>query len=231
MQIAMTSKKTIPGQAIPAEGDGKTSLMRAVRKVLQWAKRQHPGKGDGKLIIISGPSGVGKTSLVHKVMQRAEQERPGKLQLSISHTTRSRRTGERDFEDYYFVRDEDFALMVDEGAFIEHARIYSYRYGTSRFELEEKLQQGVNLILEIDWQGANQVREAELRHKSIFILPPDSDTLRSRLTDRNTDAAAAIADRLRVAERELQEAEKADCRIVNDDFEAASDKLWEEIFG
>lgn len=190
-----------------------------------------PGSGEGQLIVISGPSGVGKTSLVRELMLRAEREKPGRLALSVSHTTRRRRPGEENGKDYYFVSSEQFEQLAAANAFIEHARVYSDRYGTSRQQVDSKLKAGASLILEIDWQGARLIRTTGIRSKFVFIVPPDLQTLRRRLVQRKTDADRDIERRMLVAVREIEESEQADCRLVNADFRQATEQLWSEIFG
>ncbi|MDX1610690.1 MAG: guanylate kinase [Halofilum sp. (in: g-proteobacteria)] len=170
----------------------------------------------GILYTISAPSGAGKTSLVRALLEREDG-----LALSVSHTTRPRRDGERDGVDYYFVDDATFQEMVDAGAFLEHARVFDNRYGTSRRVVEETLAGGFDLVLEIDWQGAHQVRESVEGAISIFILPPSRAALVERLQGRGLDSDEVIERRMAAAIDEMSHYDECDYLVVNDDFEDA----------
>lgn len=170
----------------------------------------------GILYTISAPSGAGKTSLV-----RALLECESDLALSVSHTTRPRRAGEREGVDYFFVDDATFENMVAGDAFLEHARVFDNRYGTSRQVVEEMLANGRDVILEIDWQGAHQVRASVPGATSIFILPPSREALVERLHGRGQDSAEVIARRMEAAIDEMSHYDECDYLIVNDAFDEA----------
>lgn len=170
----------------------------------------------GTLYTISAPSGAGKTTLVRALLERE----PG-LVLSVSHTTRPRRSGERDGVDYFFVDDAEFERMVAADEFLEHARVFDNRYGTSRQAVEERLAGGRDVILEIDWQGAHQVRQSVPGATAIFILPPSRAALVERLHGRGLDSDEVIARRMAAAIDEMSHYDESDFLIVNDDFEEA----------
>ncbi len=178
------------------------------------------------LYVISAPSGAGKTSLV-----KALRERLPALRVSTSHTTRPPRPTEQDGREYFFVSNPDFDAMVAKGAFLEHARVFDNQYGTSRHQLEDKLAAGQDVILEIDWQGARQVRAAMPGCRSIFILPPSREALRQRLTGRQTDSAAVIERRLGDAVTDMSHYREFDYVVVNDDFDRAVDDLVRIVSG
>jgi guanylate kinase len=173
-----------------------------------------------RLFVISAPSGAGKTSLVKALLQRLPD-----LKVSVSHTTRPPRPNEQDGREYYFVSTTEFERMVAEGAFLEHARVFDNYYGTSLHQLREKLAAGHDVILEIDWQGARQVRAAVPGCCSIFILPPSLEALKTRLNGRGTDSAQVIARRLADAVADMSHWEEFDYVVVNDDFDQAVDQL------
>ncbi len=152
----------------------------------------------GTLFIISAPSGAGKTSLVSALLERLDN-----LQVSISHTTRKARPGEKDGVNYHFVSCEQFEAMVASQQFVEHAEVHGNFYGTSKDWLENSLNQGVDIILEIDWQGAEQVRNKFPRSKSIFILPPSQQALFDRLKGRGQDEDSVIQQRVAAAKEEM----------------------------
>jgi guanylate kinase len=179
-----------------------------------------------QLFVISAPSGAGKTSLV-----KALRERLPALRVSTSHTTRAARPNEQDGREYYFVRNEQFDALVAAGAFLEHARVFDNQYGTSRHQLEEKLAAGNDVVLEIDWQGAQQVRRALPACKTIFILPPSREALHQRLTGRQTDSPAAIERRLADAVSDMSHYREFDYVIVNDDFSTAVEQLVQIVTG
>lgn len=170
----------------------------------------------GTLYTVSAPSGAGKTSLVRALLDSV----PG-LELSVSHTTRPRRSGEVDGTDYFFVETDTFDRMVAEGAFLEHARVFDHQYGTSRRAVEDKLTSGSDVLLEIDWQGARQVRATVESAVSIFVLPPSREALAGRLRDRGQDADEIIARRMAAAIDEMRHYDEADYLVVNDDFDEA----------
>lgn len=174
----------------------------------------------GNLYIVSAPSGAGKTSLVAALLHSL----PG-VQVSISHTTRPPRPGEQDGVNYHFVDHSAFTLMLEEGAFLESAEVFGNRYGTSQRWVEETLRRGLDVILEIDWQGARQIRQLMPNAISIFILPPSRATLAQRLTQRGQDPAAVIAERMNQAITEMSHYGDADYLIVNDVFDQALDEL------
>ncbi|MEX0729588.1 MAG: guanylate kinase [Aquisalimonadaceae bacterium] len=174
----------------------------------------------GTLYIVSAPSGAGKTSLVDSLLEVATG-----LVVSVSHTTRPQRPGERDGEHYHFVSDATFQEMADTGGFLEHARVFDNRYGTAREPVLDQLRQGVDVILEIDWQGARQVREAMPEAVSIFILPPSLLALEERLRARGQDSDAVIARRMRDAVNEMSHYQEYDYLVVNDDFREARNDL------
>lgn len=179
-----------------------------------------------RLFVISAPSGAGKTSLVKALLQRL----PG-LKVSISHTTRPPRPNEQHGREYYFVSIGEFERMVAEGAFLEHARVFDNYYGTSLPQLREKLAAGHDVILEIDWQGARQVRQAVPGCCSIFILPPSLEALKARLNGRGTDSPEVIARRLADAVADMSHWREFDYVVVNDDFDRAVDELADIIAG
>lgn len=174
----------------------------------------------GTLFTVSAPSGAGKTSLVNGLLASLEG-----IQVSVSHTTRPKRPGETDGVNYHFVDVTTFKAMLEQQAFLEHARVFDNFYGTSRLWVEETLARGIDVILEIDWQGATQVRELMAGTVGIFILPPSRQTLLERLTNRGQDNAAVIARRLAEATLEMSHYREADYLVINDHFATALDEL------
>jgi guanylate kinase len=170
----------------------------------------------GKLFIVAAPSGAGKSTLVNALLARE----PG-IVLSISHTTRAPRAGDVDGVQYHFVDRARFEAMIARGEFLEHAEVFGNYYGTSRSAVEPMLATGRDVLLEIDWQGAAQVRRAMPGCVSIFILPPSRGELERRLRARATDSEATIGKRLAASRGELRHAGEFDCIVVNDDFEDA----------
>lgn len=169
-----------------------------------------------RLFVISAPSGAGKTSLVRALMERE----PG-LRFSISYTTRGQRPGERDGQHYHFVSAAAFLGMIEAGAFLEHARVFDNYYGTARAQVEELLGAGHGVVLEIDWQGARQVRAAMPESVGIFVLPPSREELERRLRGRATDTEAVIRRRLADASTDISHWQEFDFVVVNDDFSTA----------
>lgn len=176
--------------------------------------------------MIAAPSGAGKTSLVRALMERE----PG-LRFSISYTTRPQRPAEQHGRDYFFVAKDEFERMVANGEFLEHARVFDNCYGTARAPVEAALAAGQDLILEIDWQGAAQIRAALPECISIFILPPSRAELERRLRGRGTDAEAVIRRRLGDAATDMTHWREFDHVVVNDDFAAALDQLRDIVAG
>ena len=174
----------------------------------------------GTLYIISAPSGAGKTSLVKALLERTEQ-----ITVSVSNTTRAARPGEVDGKDYHFTAIDTFKQMIAEDAFLEHAQVFDNFYGTSQASVMELMAQGIDVILEIDWQGAQQVREKMPAAVSIFILPPSREELENRLRGRNTDSEEIIARRMRDAISEMSHYKEFDYLVFNDDFDTALDEL------
>ena len=174
----------------------------------------------GILYILSAPSGAGKTSLV-KALIDAEPS----VRVSVSHTTRAMRPGEVDGVNYHFTSRESFQQMLERNEFLEHAEVFDNLYGTSQRWLEKTLAEGHDLILEIDWQGAQQVRRLMPAAKSIFILPPTQQALRQRLTNRGQDSDEIIERRMREAVSEMTHYVEYDYLVINDDFATALDDL------
>ena len=174
----------------------------------------------GNLIVVAAPSGAGKTSLVNVVLA----EDPG-LALSISHTTRSPRPGEQDGRDYHFIDLAGFEAMLGRGEFLESAEVHGNRYGTSRKWIEQTLERGSDVVLEIDWQGARQMRRLYPQAITIFILPPSIDELERRLRSRGQDSDAVIRRRVENAVEEILHAGEFDYVIINSIFEEA----WRDL--
>jgi guanylate kinase len=175
----------------------------------------------GSLFVISAPSGAGKTTLLKMVLAAVP-----KLVFSISHTTRSRRPDEIDGRDYHFVSREEFLRLRAEGGFLEWAEVHGNLYGTGRVQVEHELAQGVDILLDIDVQGARQIREAKVDNtRLLFIAPPDMAELERRLIGRGTDQAAVIALRLANARREMASMDLYDFVVVNDKRERAADTI------
>ena len=164
-------------------------------------------------LVLSAPSGAGKSSLARALVEADPSVRP-----SVSHTTRAARPGEVDGTDYHFVGEREFEAMAEAGAFMEHARVFDRRYGTSWDAVRSVLSGGHHVVLDIDWQGARQVREAFANTVSVFLLPPSMDTLRGRLVGRGQDSAAVVARRMRAARSEIAHYDEFDHVVVNDDF-------------
>ncbi|MBK8815326.1 MAG: guanylate kinase [Methylococcaceae bacterium] len=174
----------------------------------------------GKLYIISAPSGAGKTSLVKQLVADIEN-----LVVSISHTTRPKRPGEKEGEDYFFVSPDDFKALLDRRELLEHASVFDNYYGTAKKTVEDNLKAGRDVILEIDWQGAQQIKKICPDCASIFILPPSTAVLEQRLQNRGQDDPAVIARRMRDAVTEIAHHDEFDYMIVNDDFDHALTEL------
>lgn len=173
----------------------------------------------GLLFIVSAPSGAGKTTLVNDLVARDPL-----LRISVSHTTRPPRQHEKNGISYHFVDESEFLRMIDTGAFLEHARVFDHRYGTSRNWVEEQVTQGVDVILEIDWQGARQIRAVAPAVVSVFVLPPSLTVLRERLLGRG-DRKDAVDRRMRDARTEIEHFNEYDHVIVNDNREEAVREL------
>jgi guanylate kinase len=174
----------------------------------------------GTLYIVSAPSGAGKTSLI-----RALVDTNPEFAVSVSYTTRPPRHGEENGSDYHFVDAGTFTAMIDDGEFLEHARVFDHFYGTSHKAVAAQLAEGRDVILEIDWQGARQVRAVVPGALGIFILPPSRSALRQRLQGRNQDDEAVIERRMRDAERELSHYPEYDFIVINNDFGQALEDL------
>ncbi len=174
----------------------------------------------GTLYTVSAPSGAGKTSLVQALVSQCRD-----IRVSVSHTTRAMRPGERDGVNYHFVAASDFAALAAAGVFLEHAQVFNHSYGTSRTWVETTLAQGIDVILEIDWQGAAQVRRQLPASIGIFIVPPALEVLRLRLQGRGQDDATVIAQRNAAAREEMAHCVEADYLIINDDFAVALAEL------
>jgi guanylate kinase len=174
----------------------------------------------GKLFVITAPSGAGKTSLINALLK----DEPG-LRRSISYTTRPPRPGEKNGREYHFVDDDAFLAMRDRGDFLENAEVHGYRYGTSKKVIGGTLERGQDLILEIDWQGARQVRALYPDCVGIFILPPSIEELEARMRARGQDSEAVIQRRLAAAREELAHAGEFKYAIINKDFETARSEL------
>ena len=172
----------------------------------------------GNLFILSAPSGAGKSSLISALLK---QDSSRVMQLSVSHTTRQPRPGEVDGQHYHFVTVEQFEQSVSEGALYEYAKVFDNYYGTSVQAIDEQLAKGIDVFLDIDWQGAQQVRKKKPDVTSIFIAPPSKQELERRLTNRGQDSAEVIAGRMAKAQAECSHYDEFDYIIVNDDFDQA----------
>jgi guanylate kinase len=192
------------------------------------AQDSHPAPETprGTLFVIAAPSGAGKTSLVKALVARVPA-----LHVSISYTTRPRRSTEEAGKDYCFVSVEQFQRLIEDGALLEHARVFDNYYGTPRRAVEEQLEQGRHVILEIDWQGAQQVRRSLPGCRTVFILPPSKMALERRLRHRATDSEEVIARRLRDAVSEMSHWHEFDYVLVNDTFEHALEDLVQIVAG
>jgi guanylate kinase len=177
-------------------------------------------KKEGLLFVVSAPSGTGKTTLCREMLQVFPD-----LHYSISYTTRPLRPGDQKDRDYHFVSPAEFQKMIEHGDFAEWAEIYGHRYGTSRIFLNQAREEGLDVILDIDGQGARQLREKSVAGVFIFLLPPSIGELKRRLANRKTEGKEALAERLRKARREMAEAEWYDYWILNDDLEEAKERL------
>jgi len=176
----------------------------------------------GTLYIVSAPSGAGKSSLIQALLADTRNQ---PSQVSVSHTTRAPRQGEVDGEHYHFVSVDEFKKLIEENAFFEWAEVFGNYYGTSRITIEESLVKGIDIMLDIDWQGARQVREVMPQAKGIFILPPSRAELEARLNKRGQDSQEIIASRMREAQSEMSHYNEYDYLIVNDDFDIATEEF------
>ena len=172
----------------------------------------------GNLMVVSAPSGGGKTSLIHRVINQVDG-----LELSISHTTRPARVNEVDGVDYHFVDRETFEIMVEQDEFIEHAKVFDHHYGTSKQGIIQQLDMGKDVLFDIDWQGAQQLKslfKGDVR--SVFILPPSLEALHHRLKQRNQDTDSVVSSRMKKAQNEMGHFDAFDYLIINDNFEQAA---------
>jgi len=174
----------------------------------------------GTLFIIAAPSGAGKTSLVKAIIEQVDN-----IDVSISHTTRGSRHDEKDGVDYHFTDENEFKTLIKENRFLEYAKVYDNYYGTSRDWVEQELASGKNIILEIDWQGAQQIKSQLRNSIGIFILPPDYQTLRSRLVGRQNDELEIIERRMNAAREEISHYKEFDYIVINDNFEQALSEI------
>ena len=174
----------------------------------------------GILYIISAPSGAGKSSLVRAIVHKLAD-----VVVSVSHTTRPMREGEVDGQDYHFIDESRFSAMVEQGDFLEHAQVFGNYYGTSKQSIEAQLLSGKDVILEIDWQGARQIRQRMNDSKSVYILPPSISALKQRLSNRGQDIDEVIDARMREAVSEMSHYGEFDYIVINDDFDEATEQL------
>lgn len=174
----------------------------------------------GMLLVISGPSGVGKGTIFNKVLEEDKS-----FTFSTSVTTRTPRPGEIDGVHYFFITDEEYDRLIAEDAFVEHAQVHNHRYGTLRSQIDSALEKGLNVVLDIDPQGAINVMKKCPDCVSVFILPPDMETLRMRLTGRGTETEDEIERRLGNARGEIAQADKYDYAIINDKLDEACEQL------
>ena len=182
----------------------------------------------GQLIVISAPSGAGKTSIIKNVIKKLNNENK-ESKFSVSHTTRLPREGDIDGNDYFFVSNEKFAELYEAGNFIETAEVHDYKYGTSKDFIDKNINQGINVFLEIDVQGFQELRSKNIEFRSVFILPPSIDELRARIHKRGLDSTGVIEKRMKNALKELGEAEEYDYLVINDIFEHAIEELLEMV--
>ncbi len=193
---------------------------------MKEAGMKKAGMKKGSLYVISAASGAGKTSLISELLQHVPD-----LEVSVSHTTRAPRKGEVDGVNYHFVDKEKFIAMVEAGEFFEHATVFGNMYGTSQQHIEQRLRDGKDVILEIDWQGAQQIRRLVSDCKSIYIAPPSIAALRERLTARGQDDDSIIDKRMREAVSEMSHYVEFDYLIINDAFDQARENLAAIIMG
>ena len=172
------------------------------------------------LFVVAAPSGGGKSSLINALLKQDDGVR-----LSVSHTTRSPRPGEIEGQHYYFIDEDGFLELIGRQAFLEHAQVFDHRYGTGREAVERQLSAGHDVILDIDWQGARQIRQSFPACVTIFIVPPSIDTLRQRLTGRGQDSDEVIRRRMLDAKAEISHWDEFDFLIINDDFDNALEDL------
>lgn len=181
----------------------------------------------GNLFILSAPSGAGKSSLIKALLEKhaADEKANHPIQVSVSHTTRAPRPGEVDGVHYHFVSVEEFKNLIEQGVFFEWAEAFGNFYGTSKRTIEETLEHGVDVLLDIEWQGARQVKQQIPDAATIFIAPPSKDELRSRLTNRQQDSAKEISNRMSKAVSEISHFNEFDFIVVNDDFDVALSEI------
>ena len=183
---------------------------------------------NGQLIVISAPSGTGKTSVIKNVIKKLNSENK-ESKFSVSHTTRLPRDGDVDGSDYFFVSDERFIELLKAGNFIETAEVHDYKYGTSKDFIDENIEQGINVFLEIDVQGFQELRSKNIKFRSVFILPPSIDELRDRIQKRGLDSENVIEKRMNNALNELTKAKEYDYLVINDVFDDAIEELLEIV--
>lgn len=174
----------------------------------------------GQLFVVAAPSGGGKTSLIKAVIGKLE-----KISVSTSYTTRAMRPGESNEKDYFFVDEHTFMSMLETGEFLEHAKVFNHYYGTSLAQINANLESGMDVILDIDWQGAQQIRKHYPDASTVFVMPPSLDVLESRLQARNQDKHEVIKKRMMQAQQEMSHYSEFDYLVVNDVFELASEEL------
>jgi len=183
---------------------------------------------NGQLMVISAPSGTGKTSVIRDVIKKLNSENR-ESKFSVSHTTRLPRDGDVDGSDYFFVSDERFIELSKAGNFIETAEVHDYKYGTSKEFIDENIEKGINVFLEIDVQGFQKLRSKNIKFRSVFILPPSIDELRDRIQKRGLDSENVIEKRMNNALKELTKAKEYDYLVINDVFDDAIEELLEIV--
>lgn len=179
----------------------------------------------GNLFILAAPSGAGKSSLIKALLEKHDGNQSFPMQVSVSHTTRAPRPGEVDGVHYHFVTHEQFEQLIEQGVFFEYAEVFGNYYGTSRVTIEQTLHRGIDVFLDIDWQGARQVKALMPDTCGIFILPPSTEVLRQRLNNRGQDSESVIDGRMEEAVSEMSHYNEFDYVLVNDDFSTALSEL------